>query len=902
MTEEEKIIKEIEKAKQIQLLALAEHCKEDLFFLANDILDYKLMTEKVHRPLTAVLQSLVQPKEEYLKDIPTDTVNYEDDDRNIFNNNISMDDLRKRFRLILMPRGTFKCVSPDSKITMSDGSTTTADYLKPGDKVLSYTKDKGFISAKIEAVKKNESQNMLELSLRSGRTIRVSDNHPIMTIKGFVDAGKLSVGSRVMSWAGKEIDNKKESDQNEAWILGLMVGDGACTNGKITVASKESIDKLQECCNNLGLVLKKISGKYNYSFKGVYSFMRKWGIEGKTSWTKKLPNIFDQSLEFKKAFIGGYFSADGHFEKGGKASFTTVSRDLAFGISDLMKTIGVFSDIKYYKYSYSSFYRVNITDPTSINRLIKLPIFSKKNIGFSNQDGMYRTVPKEWREIAKPYQSRKKGWRIDNNYHTSFTKFRKFADEIDMEWSCTDEVVWDEIKSIEKYEGEAIDFSIKDTHTFLIDGLVTHNSTISTISFPLQLLLINPDIRILIDSETYDKSRAFMAEIRGHLESNERYRALFKVLHGVYPDERKGVDKWGDTEINIAARRKKAKEPNLSCSGVGVTKVGMHYDVIMSDDLHSEKNVTTKEQIQQVIDHYKLNLSLLEPTGFMTVIGTRWDYLDLYQYLIDNEKHRFCVYAQQAERQGGELLFPERLTAQFLKEQRMSQGSSIYSMQYQNLPIDDETATFKYSQMKKVDESFVKDMPINWFLMVDPAISQESTADDTAFVVAGFDLQRNIYLRDIVYGKFMPSEIIDQIFYLYEKHHPKAVGIESVAFQKTLIYSVNDKMRERNWAFPIKEVKRKSRSKEDRIKGLQPYYENGRVYHLRNCPNINEFEYQLIHFPKGRKDDIIDAMADILEIGYPPDSRQKNISKEDREKRRKLFKSLSKPRSRVTNY
>lgn len=535
MTEEEKIIKEIEKAKQIQLLALAEHCKEDLFFLAKDILDYKLMTENVHRPLTAVLQSLVQPKEEYLQDIPSDHVEYQDDDRNIFNNNISMDDLRKRFRLILMPRGTFK-------------------------------------------------------------------------------------------------------------------------------------------------------------------------------------------------------------------------------------------------------------------------------------------------------------------------------------------------------------------------------STISTISFPLQLLLINPDIRILIDSETYDKSRAFMAEIRGHLESNEKYRELFKVLHGVYPDERKGVDKWGDTEINVAARRKKAKEPNLSCSGVGVTKVGMHYDVIMSDDLHSEKNVTTKEQIQQVVDHYKLNLSLLEPTGFMTVIGTRWDYLDLYQYLIDNERHRFCVYAQQAEKPNGELLFPERLTAQFLKEQRMSQGSSIYSMQYQNLPIDDETATFKYSQMKKVDESFVKDMPINWFLMVDPAISQESTADDTAFVIAGFDLQRNIYVKDIVFGKFMPSEIIDQIFYLYEKHHPKAVGVESVSFQKTLIYSINDKMRERNWAFPIKEVKRKSRSKEDRIKGLQPYYENGRVYHLRNCPNVNELEYQLIHFPKGRKDDIIDSMADLLEIGYPPDSRQKNVSKEDREKRRKLFKSLSKPRSRVTNY
>jgi predicted phage terminase large subunit-like protein len=287
----------------------------------------------------------------------------------------------------------------------------------------------------------------------------------------------------------------------------------------------------------------------------------------------------------------------------------------------------------------------------------------------------------------------------------------------------------------------------------------------------------------------------------------------------------------------------------------------------------------------------------------MTVIGTRWDYLDLYQYIIDNERHRFCVYAQQAEKPDGTLLFPERLTKQFLTDQRMSQGSSIYSMQYQNLPIDDETATFKYSQMRKVDNDWVKNKPINWFLMCDPAISQASTADDTAFVVAGFDMERNIYVKDIIYGKFMPSEIVDQIFYLYEMHKPKMVGVESVAFQKTLIYSINDKMKERNWAFSIKEIKRKNaHSKEDRIKSLQPYYENGRVFHLRTCKNIDELEYQLIHFPKGRKDDIIDALADLLEIGFPPDNRQRHNTDEDRARKRKMFKILSQPRSKITGY
>jgi len=394
-----------------------------------------------------------------------------------------------------------------------------------------------------------------------------------------------------------------------------------------------------------------------------------------------------------------------------------------------------------------------------------------------------------------------------------------------------------------------------------------------------------------------------MSEIRGHLESNEKYRELFKCLHGIYPDAKKGTEKWGDTEINVSARTKKAKEPNLSCSGVGVTKVGMHYDVIISDDLHSEKNVTNKEQIQQVIDHYKLNLSLLEPDGVMIVIGTRWDYLDLYQYIIDNELHRFCVYAQQAEKAGGRLLFPERLTKEFLDAQRRSQGSSIYSMQYQNLPIDDETATFKHSLMRRVDEEFIKDRPINWFLMVDPAISQESTADDSAFVVAGFDQQRNIYVRHITYGKFMPSEIVDQVFHLYEKYQPRSVAIETVAFQKTLQYSINDRMRERGWWMPLKEIKRKtSQSKESRIRGLQPYYEFGHIYHLSNCSGIDELEYQLIHFPKGRKDDIIDALADVLEIGYPPDTRVKSGTLEERKNNRKRLSALLKPRSRITGW
>ena len=427
-------------------------------------------------------------------------------------------------------------------------------------------------------------------------------------------------------------------------------------------------------------------------------------------------------------------------------------------------------------------------------------------------------------------------------------------------------------------------------------------TTVVTIGYTLQALLNDPNIRILVDSEVFDKSRAFISEMKGHLEGNLLYRKLFFSRYGCYPDDKKNSDKWTDSELNVAARNASRKEPNISAAGIGTTKVGMHYDMIICDDLHSEKNVTTKDAINQVIEHYKGLLSLLEPDGIMIVIGTRWDYNDVYQYIIDHEIKRFSVYARQAILPNGELLFPERLTKQFLDNQKISQGSYFWSCQYQNMPVDDEDATFKYSDMKRVSSEMIDGKPINWFLTVDPAISQEKYADYTAMVVAGYDNERNIYVKDILRARMTPSEIVDNIFYLFEIHKPSAIGIENVAFQKTLQYSLHDKMKERGWWLPIREIKRGSASKEDRIKRLQPFYEYGHIYHLKTCANIDDLEYELVHFPKGQTDDIIDALSDIVEIGFPPSGRKAERSEEDTRKRKKLLKMLSKPRSSVTRY
>lgn len=431
----------------------------------------------------------------------------------------------------------------------------------------------------------------------------------------------------------------------------------------------------------------------------------------------------------------------------------------------------------------------------------------------------------------------------------------------------------------------------------------TFKSSVVTIGFTLQFLLNDPDARILIDSETFGKGKAFLSEIKGHLENNDKFREIYKTLYNVYPDAKKRESRWTDNQVDLAARKKFTKEPNISVAGVDIPKTGMHYDLIIGDDWHSERNVTTKEQIEQVIEHYKLALSLLDPGKPLIVIGTRWDYNDVYQYILDYEQHRFNILIRRAVNPDGSLLFPERLTQGFLDETKQSQGSYIFSCQYMNDPVDNETATFKrsYLQNKKSLED-IKNLPMNWFMSVDPSYEGEYS-DYNAITIVGMDFQRNLYVRDIVRKKMNYAELITTIFMLYEKaaaggYPIKRIVLETVATQKSLQYELSNEQRRRGTWLPVQEIRSRTKSKEERIRGLAPFYEFGHIFHIRSAHNLDELEYELLHFPKGKHDDIIDSLATILEIASAPSGRYQDETK--REKRKHQVDILTKPRSPVT--
>lgn len=151
-------------------------------------------------------------------------------------------------------------------------------------------------------------------------------------------------------------------------------------------------------------------------------------------------------------------------------------------------------------------------------------------------------------------------------------------------------------------------------------------SSVACVAYPIWRLINNPNLRILIDSELYTNSCTFLRQIRLTLES--------PIITSIFGPFKSKV--WNESELIINQRTKRLKEASITVGGIGTTKVGQHYDIIIGDDYNSPKNSNTPENAQKVVDHWKYNLSILEPDGEYVIIGTRYSEADLIGHVLQN--------------------------------------------------------------------------------------------------------------------------------------------------------------------------------------------------------------------------------------------------------------------------
>jgi predicted phage terminase large subunit-like protein len=232
------------------------------------------------------------------------------------------------------------------------------------------------------------------------------------------------------------------------------------------------------------------------------------------------------------------------------------------------------------------------------------------------------------------------------------------------------------------------------------------------------------------------------------------------------------------------------------------------------------------------------------------------------------------VVYKRAYNPDGSLFFPEKLTHEFLNDAKRAMGSYKFANQYLNEVVPKEDQSFK-EEWFKYHHQLPENTKLSTFIMVDPAISQQDGADYTAIVVVKTDKNNIWYVEEAKRLRPTPTELMEHLFMLNKLYQPQVIGLEEVAFQKVLLYIAAEEMRRRNIIIPLKGVKPpNNKSKEARILALVPRFEWGRISFRKG---LTDLELELIEFPRGKHDDLIDALSALETlIHYPVGEKNEN--------------------------
>jgi predicted phage terminase large subunit-like protein len=298
----------------------------------------------------------------------------------------------------------------------------------------------------------------------------------------------------------------------------------------------------------------------------------------------------------------------------------------------------------------------------------------------------------------------------------------------------------------------------------------------------------------------------------------------------------------------------------------------------VKDDIVDDKNTNTPELIEDTIEWDASTIPLFDdpedPSNEEVVIGTPWHRADLYS--LKSADPEYLVYIRHAleatdgtpDFSAGLPIFPERLSRDRLEKIRdRIANDELFFCQYMCDPRGGEASQFRREWIQTFDGEPEGDL--TYALTVDPGSLRPDDGDFTAYVVCAVDVHSNLYVVHRVAARHNPREIINTIFDIYAQFQLiHSVGIEEVAYQKTLQFFAQEEMRRRGVWLPFVHLHTDTRvSKEMRIRSMIPRFSNLSMF-IR--PHMMDLKNQLLDFPKGRHDDLIDALAYQLQLIRTP--------------------------------
>lgn len=404
-------------------------------------------------------------------------------------------------------------------------------------------------------------------------------------------------------------------------------------------------------------------------------------------------------------------------------------------------------------------------------------------------------------------------------------------------------------------------------------------STVFDIAYASWLIARNPNIRILVCSETAKQARAFVEQCKDIIDS-KWYQDLF--------GKHRGKDWKQGSFVSNFRSDPHLKEPTLQATGVGEVRTGAHWDFVIMDDVCSQENTKTSESIEGLWFWFGETLAQLDPGGKLLMIGTLHHYNDLYCRIqkdpamskrFEFSIHSWCdpISEDPDINRGEKLFFPGRLTRSYVSAQKAFMPPRLFACFYLNQPMAGSDQVFKpeYFNNQVINDDDIPSAVWTYIFTDFAFIAEEKKkgkADRTCFWVVSLDVNRYAYVRDFYVGRWKPSDSVKIACDLWNRYHHlnmKGIVVEDTT-HKELLVSLFEQVRRDTFVHPkiIPIGGRSQEVKDYRIEAIQPKFFRNEFYFAQSLRSqyIRKWKplvSEMTEWPFSKHDDIPDAISDV---------------------------------------
>lgn len=398
--------------------------------------------------------------------------------------------------------------------------------------------------------------------------------------------------------------------------------------------------------------------------------------------------------------------------------------------------------------------------------------------------------------------------------------------------------------------------------------------------FVTWLIVYNKRRYLNVDSFSVTNAERILFDVVLALQTNPKIRADFGEIYNA----RRDSDQVTQKRINnfVANNGVRVEAHSTGKSVRGRLHGNQRPDFLLLDDFETNETKDSKAHTKSVIDHIDEFKSGLDSKAVVLYLGNLITEYGSVATLFERAKTDPGIRVRNVPVEAdGVPTWPSkyamtdeeaRATGKVsLEDKKRQLGSLVYSAEMLNQPIASESQKFRKEMFRRKTRAEVDAMETRKFATIDTALSKEAHSDATGVVRNYINREGFWHVSGREY-RVSPKGLIDLIFVLHDEGMEK-IGIETTSYTQAIEPFFQEECRKRGKYPYIIQLKHGGVMKESRIESMVAPYEGGTIFHIEG--ECEEMESQLLKFPVGLHDDIIDALQYQRTIAERPHDQSK---------------------------